>query len=441
MSDCIKARNRTTKVQQLQRTLYCKSKQEKEVKFYSLYDKVYREDVLWEAWRQVKANKGAPGIDNKTIDEILQQGEEHMITKLHKQLIDQTYKFSPVRVVEIPKASGGTRQLGIASVEDRVVQTAMKIVMEPIFEADFHNCSYGYRPKRNAKQASLAIQDDLYQYAWGVVEIDFKSYFTSIPHDKLIQLIKRRITDGSMLKLIKQTLKVGTSYEGKVATTDIGVAQGSPISPLYSNIYLNVIDQEWHRRKYPEKLGATIHRYCDDAILVCRKSAYLVLEAFTKMAKSMELTINSEKTRITKLTDGFDFVGYNFVKRRSPNSGKNTIYIFPSKKAQQSIRNRIKYITSRRAPIKPKEFTEIVNRTVLGWVNYFKHTNASESFRRLQRFINIRFRRYLTQRSKGRGFGWKRYPNNKLYTMGIIYIGSSMIEYQGNLVHGLRRRL
>jgi RNA-directed DNA polymerase len=397
MSDCRKAKNGENKVRQLQRTLYCKSKQEKEVKFYSLYDKIYRKDVLWEAWRQVKANHGAPGIDGKAIEEILKQGEEEMIIKLQEQLRDKAYQFSPVRLVEIPKPKGGTRPLGINTVEDRVVQTAMKIVIEPIFEADFHECSYGYRPKRNAKQASIAIRNDLYQRAWGVVEIDFKSYFTSIPQDKLIRLIGRKISDGAMMKLIKQTLKVGVAQGDKIMAMEVGVSQGSPLSPLYSNIYLNVIDQIWHKRGYPEKLGATMYRFCDDIILICCKSATSALEAFAGMAKKMGLTLNQEKTRITKLTDGFDFIGFNFVKRKSPNSGKNTIYIFPAKRAQQAIRNRLKYLTSRRAPIKPKEFVELVKPVVLGWVNYFKHTNASQAFRGLQRFVNIRFRRYLTQ--------------------------------------------
>jgi RNA-directed DNA polymerase len=438
MSDCINARNRVVKVRQLQRALYCKSKQEKEVKFYSLYDKIYREDVLWEAWRQVKANKGAPGIDGKAIDEVIAAGEESVINKLQRQLCEQSYQFSPVRLVEIPKPKGGTRPLGIATVEDRIVQTAMKIIIEPIFEAEFHDCSYGYRPKRNAKQASLAIREDLYQRAWGVIEIDFKSYFTSIPHEKLLGLISQKVADGSMLKLIKQTLKVGIMNEGKVEPTEIGVPQGSPISPLYSNIYLNVIDQAWHKRKYPDQLGATIHRYCDDAILVCRKSVQPVLEAFAGMAKKMDLVMNREKTRVTKLTDGFDFIGFNFVKRKSPKSGKNTIYIFPSKQAQQNIRSRLKYLTSRRAPIKPKEFTALVKPVVIGWINYFRHTNASEAFRRLQRFINIRFRRYLNHRCKGRGFGWHRHPNSKLYAMGMLYIGSGMLEYPRKLAHGLQ---
>jgi len=314
----------------------------------------------------------------------------------------------------------------------------MRLVVEPIFEADFHDCSYGYRPKRDAKQASIAIREDLYHRAWGVVEVDFKSYFTSIPHRKLMTLITKRIADGSLLKLIKQTLKVGVQEKGQVVSTKVGVPQGSPISPLYSNIYLNLLDQLWHKRGYPEKLGATLHRYADDAILVCHKSPQPALAALEAIATRMDLTLNRDKTHVTRVTDGFDFIGFNFVKRRSPRSGKNAIYIFPAKSAQQKIRNRLKYITSRRAPISPKEFVEMVNPIVTGWANYFRHTNASQAFRGLQRFVNIRFRRYLTQRSKGRGFGWKRFPNSKLYAMGLAYIGSGLLTYRARSAHGVR---
>ena len=424
------ATNEAERVQQLQRTLYRTAKQSKAVKFYSLYDKVWRNDVLWEAWSQVKANRGAPGVDRETIEGIVSRGEEEqMLSDLQEQLRGKNYRFHPVRRVDIPKPKGGTRPLGIATVRDRVVQTAMKLVLEPIYEADFHPCSYGYRPRRSAKMASVAIREDLYARAWGVVEIDFRSYFTTIPHDKLMILIKQRVVDGSMLRLIKQSLTVEVAYQGKMEPTVVGVPQGSPISPLYSNIYLNLLDQVWHKRGYPEKLGASLHRYADDAILVCRKSAEQALEAFAAIASRMGLTINREKTRITKLTEGFDFIGFQFVKRRSPKSGKWSIYIFPSKVAQRNIRRRIKYFTKRRAPMTPVEFVEQVNQTVRGWVNYFRHTNASQAFRGLQRFINTRFRRFLNFRSKGRGFGWRKYPNAALYARGIIYIGSRVIEY------------
>ena len=192
--------------------------------------------------------------------------------------------------------------------------------------------------------------------------------------------------------------------QGQVVPTKVGVPQGSPISPLYSNISLNLLDQLWHNRGYPAKLGATLHRYADDAILVCRSSPQPAHAAFEAIAKRMDLTLNRDKTRVTRVIDGFDFIGFHFVKRKSPSSGKNTIYTFPAKSAQQKIRNRLKYLTSRRAPITPKEFVAMVNPIITGWANYCRHTNASQAFRGLQRFVNLRLRRYLTQRSKGRGF-------------------------------------
>jgi group II intron reverse transcriptase/maturase len=364
--------------------------------------------------------------------------EQAMIEKLQAALRAKEYRWAPVRVVEMPKPKGGTRPLGIATGEDRIVQTAMKLVLEPIFEADFHECSYGYRPQRDAKQASLAIREDLYNRVWGVVEIDFKAYFTSIPHGQLMKLITKRVADGSMLKLIKQTLKVGGKVQGQVVSTTAGVPQGSPISPLYSNIYLNLLEHLWHTRGSPAKLGATLHRYADDAILVCRRSPQPALAAFEAIAKRIEVTLNRDKTHVTQVTAGFDFLGCQFVKRTSPSSGQNTIYLFPAKSAQQTIRNRLTYLPSRRAPVSPQEFVAMVNPRVTGWVNYFRHTNASQAFRGLQRFVNIRFRRYLTQRRKGRGFGWKRFPNRKLYAMGLAHIGSGKLEYVATPAHGGR---
>lgn len=430
MSDCRKAKNsEISKVRQFQRALYCKAKQERKVRFHSLYDKIWRKDVLWEAWTQVRANRGAPGVDGKAIEKIVECDEEReLIDRLHEQLREKRYWFSPVRRVDIPKANGGTRPLGIATVEDRVVQTAMKIVIEPIFEAGFHECSYGYRPKRNARQASQAIRNDLYQSrTWGVVEIDFKSYFTSIPHDRLMKLIALRISDGSLLKLIKATLKVSVAYEGRLEAVTIGVPQGSPLSPLYSNIYLNVLDQLWHAKGYPRK-GVTMHRYADDIVLVCRSSGAYALAAFKELSDRLGLTVNEEKTKVTDLKRGFDFIGFEFVKRRSPNTGKSAIYIFPSRKSQENLRRKIRKLTRRRAPIKPDPFIEQINSVVRGWAEYFRYTNGAKVLRRLQGLINNRVRRFLMYRRKDHGFGFNAYPDEKLYKMGLIQIHSGWVK-------------
>ena len=210
---------------------------------------------------------------------------------------------------------------------------------------------------------------------------------------------------------------------------------------MYRNLYLNLVEQLWHSRGYPAKRGAPLHRYADDALLVCRRSPQPVRAAFEGIAKRMDLTINRDKTRVTRVTDGFDFLGFNCVQRRSPRSGKQAIYMVPAKAAQQNMRHRLQYGTSRRAPSSPKACVEMVHPMVLGWVNDCRHTNASQAFRGWQRFVNLRFRRDLTQRSQGRGCGWKRLPNSKLDAMGLVYIGSGMLEYLAKPAHGVRGRL
>jgi RNA-directed DNA polymerase len=430
------ATNTTPTVRQLQSTLSAKAKQAKEVQLYSLYDKVWREDVLGEAWQQVKANTGAPGVDGQSIEARGVGGQAgEMIRRVHEPLRTETYRCQPVRRVDIPKPTGGTRPRGIATVEDRVVQTAMQLVREPIFDADVQPCAYGYRPKRDATMASLAIKEDRYDRAWGVVDRDVQSYCTTIPHAKLMTVIRQRVVDGSLLRLIKQRLKVSVAYHGQGAPTTVGVPHGAPLSPLSSNISLNLLDQVWHTRGYPEKVGATLPRYADEAILVCRKSAEQALQAFAAMAIRMGLPINRDKTRLTTLTEGFDCLGFHCVKRRSPTSGKYAIDIFPSTAAQGRVRRRIKTFTKRRAPMAPPDCVQQVHQVVRGGGNYYRHTNASQAFRALQRFLNVRFRRYLTCRSTGRGFGWKQYPNRALYARGLIDIGSRVIRDERAPVH------
>jgi RNA-directed DNA polymerase len=432
------APNTTATVRHLQRTLSAKAKQAKEAKFYALDDKGWRRDVLGEAWQQVKANHGAPGVDGQSLEARVAGGQEQeMISRWQEQLRTQTSRCQPVRRVDIPKPTGGTRPLGMATVEDRGVQTAMQLVREPLFEADCHPCAYGYRPKRDAKMASLALKEDLYAHAWGVVDMEVQRDLTTLPHAKLMTFIRQRVVDGRLLRLITQSLKVGVASHGQGEPTTVGVPQGSPLSPRYRHISLNLLDQVGHTRGSPEKLGATLHRYADDALSVCRTSAEQALQAWVAMATRMGFTVNRDKTRLTKRTDGFDFLGCHFVKRRSPTSGKQAISRFPSQAAQRRVRQRLKAFTKRRAPLAPPDFVPQVHQVVRGWVNSSRHTNASQAFRAVQRCINGRFRRYLTCRSTGRGFGWKRSPNRALYAKGLIDIGRRVIRYERAPVHAV----
>jgi RNA-directed DNA polymerase len=427
------ATHRAESVRKLQRGLYRAAKSNGTRRFHSLYDKVWRQDVLWQAWEDVKTNDGAPGVDAKSIDAIVASGEDAFVIALGKQLREKTYRPDPVRRVYIPKPKGGQRPLGIPSIADRVVQTAVRLVLEPLFEADFQNCSYGYRPRRSARDCSVSLRESLYQRVHSVIEVDIKSYFDSVPHDKLMVLVRERVADGSILRLIWSWLKVGyLDVDGAPRQTAKGVPQGGPLSPLLSNVYLNLLDRVWIRRGYPEKLGAQLYRYADDMVILCRGNPQAAYQALSALVARLDLELHPDKTRIVRVEEGFDFLSFHFVRRRSPTTGRRSFYIFPSKDSQKRIRANIRSFTHRRAPVKPAELIERINQTTRGWVNYFQHTNASEAFRRLQRFINLRVRRYLSQRRRERGTGWRRYPSRKLYAMGVIYIGSGRIRYATN---------
>lgn len=427
------ATHRAESVRKLQRGLYRAAKSNGARRFHSLYDKVWRQDVLRQAWEDVKTNDGAPGVDAQSIDAIVASGEDAFVIALGRQLREKTYRPDPVRRVYIPKPKGGQRPLGIPSVTDRVVQTAVRLVLEPLFEADFQDCSYGYRPRRSARDCSVALRESLYQRVHSVIEVDLKSYFDSVPHDKLMVLVRERVADGSILRLIWSWLKVGfLDVDGAHRRTDKGVPQGGPLSPLLSNVYLNLLDRVWIRRGYPEKLGAQLYRYADDMVILCRGNPQAAYQALSALVARMDLVLHPDKTRIVRVEEGFDFLSFHFVRRRSPTTGRRSFYIFPSKESQKRIRENIRSFTHRRAPVKPEELIERINQTTRGWVNYFQHTNASEAFRKLQRFINLRVRRYLSQRRRERGNGWRRYPSRKLYTMGVIYIGSGRIRNATN---------
>jgi RNA-directed DNA polymerase len=342
MSDGLTATHGAAQVRQLQRALYRTSQQDKKNRFDSRYDQVWRADGLWEAGRQVQANHGAPGVDGMAIARISTTGyDKEMIQQLHEARRAPRYPCAPVQVVEMPKPTGGTRPLGRATVEDRVVQTARTLVLEPIFEADVHDGSDGSRTKREAKQASMAMRADLDNRAWGVVEMDVQAYCTRIPPRTRMTLMTRRSADGSRLKLSKQTLTVGAHVKGQGVPTQGGGPQGAPLSPVYSTISLHRVEPLWQRRGDPAQCGATLHRYADDAILGCRSSPQPGRAAYEGIAKRRDGTINRAKTRVTRGTDGFDCIGFHLGKRQSPRSGKPAIDIVPAKSAQQKMRHRL----------------------------------------------------------------------------------------------------
>jgi len=397
------------KIRQLQRKLYQKAKQEKEFRFYLLYDKVYRKDILSHAYRLVKANKGSCGVDGVTFESIEEKegGAERYLREISEQLKSKMYKPMPVRRVYIPKANGGKRPLGIPTIKDRTVQMAVKIVIEPVFEADFQENSYGFRPQRNAHQAVEDITYHLVKGKTQVIDADISKYFDTIPHDKLLKLVAKRIVDKNILKLIKQWLKAPVIEEGedgkkRYKDNDKGTPQGGIISPLLANIYLNVLDRIWKVKKVQERLGARLVRYADDFVVLCGSNTERVLKGIEIVLTDMGLSLNEDKTTIVDATRAsFDFLGFTCTMLNNPKSGKKFPFVRPSKKALQRIRTEIKHHTSRRNYRLPSEtIVNMLNESVRGWTTYFYYRHCSKSFSKLNHYLQRRMFLYLRRKHK-----------------------------------------
>ena len=406
-------------VQALQTKLYRAAKDQPDLRFRSLWDKVMREDVLLVAWDEVRKNKGAPGVDDQTIGEILISGVNPFIEEIRDELRQKNYRVLPVRRVYIPKADGKSkRPLGIPTIRDRVVQAAVRLVIEPIFEACFLDCSYGYRPGRSAKDASVIIRKWLNFGLGNILDADIAQFFDTIPHDRLMKCVERRIVDKGVLNLIRAWLRAGVIEDGKLQPTEMGTPQGGVISPLLANIYLDQFDKAFEKlglcKKGPSE--ARLVRYADDLVILSAKPVWTIRRKVHSILQELELSLKMEKTRVVKAEEGFDFLGFRCLRKQERNHGRRITLIFPTQNAEKRARETIRTLVGpHMLHVKPPRVIEGLNRFLIGWTNYYQHTNATEAFKRTQDYCNQKVRRYLRRRKARKGYGWKDYPNSYLY--------------------------
>ena len=404
-------------------------------RFHALYDKVYRADILSHAYDLVRANKGSAGIDGVSFEDIeAREGAAAFVAELAEALRSKRYQPDPVKRVVIPKADGGQRPLGIPTIRDRVAQMAVKLVIEPIFEADFCDTSYGFRPKRSAHDAIDDVAHTLNKGYGEVIDADISKYFDTIPHAKLMIMVAERICDGALLHLIQMWLKAPVMEVDRDGTkrnigggkgNRKGTPQGGVISPLLSNLFLHVVDRVWARRGLQQRLGARIVRYADDIVVLCRKGTEQPMAVLRQTLGRMGLSLNEEKTRVVDAYQGkFDFLGFEIWVGHSRRTGRHYAHVQPSKKSLKTIKGRITQLTARTRTLVPVDWiVRELNATVRGWVGYFHLRNCSRCLGRVRWHLEDRMRTHLRRRHKirDRKTGNTRFTERDLYAKYGLY--------------------
>ena len=412
------------KIRTLQRKLYAKAKAEPGCRFYRLYDKIYRDDILAHAWSLAKANKGAPGVDGVTFKAIEAQGLEGWLAELGSALRERTYRPQPVRRVTIPKAGGGERPLGIPTIRDRVVQTAAKLVLEPIFEADLDPEAYGYRPRRSGLDAVRRVHGLLKAGYTDVVDADLSKYFDTIPHDELIQCVARRISDAQVLALIKMWLKTPieeTDSQGRRRLTGgkgakRGTPQGGVISPLLANIYMNRFLKYWRQNDLGKRLKAHVVVYADDLVILTRGTAAEAHEILRSTMTRIGLTLNETKTKLRAArTERFDFLGYTFGPYWDRRTGKRYLGAGPSQKSRSRLKSKVHDMTEPGNMQPWPDVRDQLNSSLEGWQGYFSYGTLKEVYSDVNWYVANRVRHFLRRRHKVRSRGSRPFSTEHVH--------------------------